>query len=377
MDDDLTLILFLACPPFAGELVFLFLFFRSRWGDQTRQGWARVLIVNSISVFLVLVLMFLGGELYFRFVYDKTDSLSFTKVSQRWMKRYFVENSAGFRDNIQYSKVIEPGKRRISFIGDSFTAGHGVRSVEDRFANIIRAVHPEWEIHVFAKLGADTGDEIKLIQWLHDEGYQFDYVVLVYCPNDVEDLIPEWWAGLKQLSENIGQGGWIRHHSFFADMIYARYKFLRNPLVKKYFNSVREDYKQPWELQEKRLVAIRDFVQQCGGRLLVVTFPYVHAVGPHYEYQFIHDKLNQFWRDEGVPHLDLLTTFSNLPPEKLVVNRFDAHPNEFANALAAKQIDLFLRRYVNTNDSVRSPASDHSQQETNANYGIGANRKEP
>ena len=374
MGDDLTLILFLLCPPLAGELLFLFLFFRTRWAREQTARWTRYLLVNLASCFLLLALMFAGGETYYRFVYDKTDSLSFTKVSQQWMKRYYIENSAGFRDNIQYSKVIEPGKRRISFVGDSFTAGHGVRSVEDRFANRIRAAHPEWEIHVLAKLGADTGDEIKLIQWLHDEGYQFDYVVLVYCLNDVEDLIPEWYQGLKQLGSKIGEGGWIRRHSFFLDMIYLRYRFLRDPMVKRYFNSVREAYQGPWELQKQRLTAIRDFVQACGGRLMVVVFPYVHAVGPNYEYQFMHDKLNRFWSDENVPCLDLLPIFSNLPPETITVNRYDAHPNEYANALAAEQIEQFLRRFVDTNTLAQQPAKNIPAQGSNPNLKASPNQ---
>jgi hypothetical protein len=44
----------------------------------------------------------------------------------------------------------------------------------------------------------------------------------------------------------------------------------------------------------------------------------------------------------GVPHLDLLTIYRDLPPAQLTVNRHDPHPNEYANALAAKAIDKFL-----------------------------------
>ena len=59
-----------------------------------------------------------------------------------------------------------------------------------------------------------------------------------------------------------------------------------------------------------------------------------------------HDQLDHFWQEQGVPHLDLLATFSNLPPAKLMVNAHDAHPNEFAHALAAEAIDVFLKRQI-------------------------------
>src|SRR5256885_382239 len=51
-----------------------------------------------------------------------------------------------------------------------------------------------------------------------------------------------------------------------------------------------------------------------------------------------------FWREQKVPHLDLLPVFKDLPPSRITVNRFDPHPNEYANQLAARAIDEFLDR---------------------------------
>jgi hypothetical protein len=75
----------------------------------------------------------------------------------------------------------------------------------------------------------------------------------------------------------------------------------------------------------------------------VVTFPFLHALGPKYEWQFVHDELDQFWRELKVPHLDLLEVFKAMPPKKIIVNRFDPHPNEYAHALTAEALDKFLK----------------------------------
>ena len=48
----------------------------------------------------------------------------------------------------------------------------------------------------------------------------------------------------------------------------------------------------------------------------MVTFPFLHALGPNYEYQFVHEELDQFWRELKVPHLDLLEVYRELPPKK-------------------------------------------------------------
>jgi hypothetical protein len=85
-----------------------------------------------------------------------------------------------------------------------------------------------------------------------------------------------------------------------------------------------------------------DFVEANGGQLLVVTFPFLQLEGPDYEYQFAHDQLDEFWRGLGVPHLDLHPVFAEEQRERITVNRYDAHPNEYANLLAAERIDQFL-----------------------------------
>ena len=343
MDDKLTLILFLVAPPIAGELLLLFLLFRFNRGSARKLGWQRITLFNLFSVLLMVALCFAGGELYYRFVYDTTDSIAYTKVSRRWGERYIVQNSAGFRDNLQYALTVAPGKRRISFLGDSFTAGHGVKSVEDRFPNLLRARHSDWEVHVLAKLGWDTGRELMELQKYQKDGYRFDTVVLVYCLNDVADLFPEWTQALEKIQEESKGGGWLRRHSFFLDILHHRRMAANNPYVRNYYDFVKKGYQgATWELQKQRLNAIRQVVESNGGKFMVVTFPFMQSIGPNYDYQLVHEELRRFWKQLHVPHLDLLPTFDRWSREQIIVNAYDPHPNEFANSLAAKAIEDFL-----------------------------------
>src|ERR1043166_8658145 len=170
----------------------------------------------------LLVLLFLGsvvlaaGEAYYRYDHDTTDSLSYSKTSQRWFSRHWKSNAAGFRDNVEYADRIQPGKRRITLLGDSFTAAHGIKDVEDRFANRIRKAHPEWEVHLLAQSGWDTGDELEALRtavqrgdpvdqvvgdgggeggcWrpAAERGDRVDWVVVLYMLNDVADILPAW-----------------------------------------------------------------------------------------------------------------------------------------------------------------------------------------
>jgi hypothetical protein len=346
MSEPLSFVLFLLAPLVSGAL--LRLFYRSGRARGNRDSWRRLIAGNLLVFLFLLSLLFVAGETYYRFICDASDAVNFTKVSARWFQRYWVRNAIGFRDNIEYSREIEPGRRRVSFVGDSFTAGHGIKSVEDRFANRIRAAHPEWEVHALAILGADTDGEIELLAKSLKDGYQLDEVVLVYCLNDVADLLPEWNDMMKAVRTDLRSKNWFVQNSYLVNTLYYHWKSAHDPQLRDYFRFVREGYQgEMWERQKRRLTTFRDLVQSHGGRLSVVTFPLLHTLAkPDNTFQLAHDELDRFWKESSVPHLDLRSAFSNQPPEKIIVSRHDPHPNEFANALAAEQIEAFLRRQM-------------------------------
>jgi hypothetical protein len=348
MNEGLSFVLFLLVPCACG--VGLLLFARRVKARPGPPGWGTLVLGNALVLLLLLSVSFVAGEAYFRFFYDTTDSLDCTRVCQRWANRYWWVNSWQCRDDIKYALQIQPGKHRVTFLCDSFTTGHGIKNLQDRFANRIRRAHPDWEIHLLARNGFDTGNEIVGLKEVLSRHYQLQDVVLVYCLNDVADMQPEYSKLMAQIGADIARAGWLRRNSYFADFVYCRYRAWRDPNLRGYYGFVREAYRGPlWERQKERLKYLRDLVQSRGGRLSVVTFPFLQDLGPAYPWQFVHDELGQLWHSLGVPHLDLLPTCEHLPPSRLTVNRFDAHPNEFANQLAAQQIDPFLFSLQTTN----------------------------
>jgi hypothetical protein len=352
--ENLALALFFGFACISAGLLFLFLRRVGRNVGESQKstagGLRTILLGNTLVLLFLFSLLVLGGEIYYRFFTDTTDSLLFTKVSQRWHLRYWHENKDGLRDNVDYSLALTPGKPRITFLGDSFTAAHGVKNIEDRFVNRIRQAHPEWEVHMLAKPGWDTDDEMDYLGASITNGYQLNEVVLVYCLNDVSDLMPERFENIKRIVDDLTHSGWLRSNSFLVNTLYHRIQVRRDPFMRNYYGFVKGAYRGAlWETQKQRLKKLRDLVQEHGGHLAVVTFPFLQALGPGYEYQFAHYELDEFWRGLKVPQLDLLTVYQDLPPGKLVVNRFDAHPNEYAHALAAAAIDKFLRTQLAAN----------------------------
>ncbi len=352
MGDNLTLALFCLLPAVCGAGLWRLACRLRRPGTVTR--WTHLLYGNLLLAGLLLGLLLVGAEVYYRFIFDTTDSLMFTKVSQRWQERYWQKNRAGVRDNVEYAMPIEPGKRRVTFFGDSFTAGQGIKDVENRFVNRFRAAHGNLEVHMLAMPGYDTGDELDLLVSSLHKGYQLDEVVLVYCLNDVSDMMPERTRAVDAIDADLHQSGWFRRHSYFINILFHRLKARRNAFMRDYFSFVRDAYRGPlWEKQQARLKAFKSVVEANKGHLCVITFPFLNALGPYYEYRFAHDELDAFWRSLTVPNLDLLSLYSNLPPARLTVNHFDAHPNEYAHALAFPVIDKFIEEDLAAHPAVK------------------------
>jgi lysophospholipase L1-like esterase len=264
-----------------------------------------------------------------------------TLVSTAWYHRHYQRNNIGVRDNLDYDFSRAPDKRRVTFVGDSFVAGLGVKDVENRFVNLIRRLHPEWEVHAIAQPGLETSNEVEAVHNLVvSNHYQLDLVVLVYNMNDIGEVMSNWIAEYKKLLADRFRNSWLCRNSYFINLYYLRWQVRRSAYFKNYFDELEAAYEGPlFEKHKLALTAMCNMTIIRGGRLVVVTFPFLHDP---MRFKAAHERMNQFWQQHGVPHLDLLPVFSNLPPASITVNAHDAHPNPHAHALAAKAIDAFL-----------------------------------
>ncbi|MDE0734315.1 MAG: SGNH/GDSL hydrolase family protein [Pirellulaceae bacterium] len=334
---DLTLLLIILFAPFLfGTSIYLFFFKRKL---HRKANWSLLLQGNVLILLLLLSLVMATGEIYYRFIYDETDSFALTNSTNRWILRHYKYNSSNYRDNQDYTEKCPSGKTRITFIGDSFTAGHGVRDVNQRFANMIRQQHPDFDVQVLANNGWDTGHQLEMLTKLGDTDLQ--YVVLVYCLNDLSDIVPEYRQILDRIYAE--EPGYLVYNSYFLNTLYYRWIAFADPDVKNFYQFTKKSYENEiWQKQQQRLAAMQTLVQEQGGKLLVVTFPFIHALGKDYVYRDVHQQLDKHWQTLNVPHLDLYDTYKEYAPEQLRVNQYDAHPNEGAHAMAASAISKFL-----------------------------------
>ena len=237
MEENILLAVFTLCPILTGLLIYLFV--KKISSHIKKANWLKLIIGNILVFIFLCSLILLGGEIYYRFICDTTDSFGLTKVSIDWHKHHYKYNNYDVRDSVDYNPKLS-GKPRITFVGDSFTAGYGVADVENRFANKIRKMRPDLEIHVFAGNGWDTVRQLATLIELSRNGYEFDNLVLVYNLNDISDSIEQWGQILNRIYSS--KPSFLCKHSYFLNMLYCRYFAAHDPDASNYYGFVENAY---------------------------------------------------------------------------------------------------------------------------------------
>lgn len=311
-----------------------------------------VVLFNIVNLLLVGFTFFYAGEIYHRFFRDDTDAFAINKSTLRWMDRHYHLNNFGARDDQDYSPQIGKDKGRITFFGDSFTAGHGIEEVGDRFTNLIRAKLPTWEVHTMARNGHETADILPRIKNLIAQSYELDLAILVYNLNDISYLAPSREKVYEKVSEIRASVNWLTRNSYFANTFWMRWQAAGDPSISNYYSFVRDTYDNPstWAQQRDSLTQLKALLQQKADKMLVITFPFLSDLNPDHEFLNVHQKLDLFWKEVDVPHLDLGPIFYDRPERAMVVSKYDAHPNERAHKIAAEAILKFILKELGHSD---------------------------
>jgi len=318
----------------AGTVVF----FRRTRG---RRGILRLVAGNLLVLVSLLWTTALAGETYFRYVYDQTDSYMLMLTNLAWLHRHVHLNAQGYR-SAEFGAERRPGVARVAFVGDSFTMGFGVRDAADAFPQRVGAALEKrfpgrYEARNYGLPGFTTGHEARLIADLVSRR-EVDQVVLGYCLNDTDDLLP---PGRGFGREMLRKPFWSPPQaSMLADFVWFRLRMADDPRVKSFFDWELEAYTDPriWSVQCERFRAIAETCRRAAVRLDVVIFPFFTGWGAGYRFGPAHAALAAGWKAAGIDVIDLSDAYRGIPGEDLMVNRFDAHPNERAHEIAARVV---------------------------------------
>jgi hypothetical protein len=323
--------------------VMLRVLLRMRRQRQGRTG--RLGCVNAgLSVWLLLALL-TGCELYFALCVDQSDSFNMTNVSKRWFDRHIERqrNAFGSRDIAQFPRQIPPNTRRICFIGDSFTVGHGIPNMADRFSDRISADLEKVRPGKFlvANLGASGWEISRIEAFVHGllkAGYETEMLIYVLCLNDIEGYDPRTSAAIQELQQAEPKF-FLLTDTYFLNWLYFRLMQINRPGARDYFPHLVDSYElNAWDGFSRKLDQLHRRCQEHDVELRLVIFPFLNQLGPDYPFLDAHGKLVEHCNRSAIPVLDLEPVFRGHAGEDLTVNRFDSHPNERAHGIAAQAI---------------------------------------
>lgn len=230
---------------------------------ERRRMWRAVHAALSLwCVFAALTAIELGFALF----YDTTDSFDMTNVSHRWfqvhaqpdLKVLAFKDGSGleYRDEHEFptrsvlSKSDGTSRSHLCFLGDSFTFGHGVPRVADRFSNqlqtrfdVDQATRGRFVVSNLSKPGSDILWGEVVLKQLYADGHKLDVAVYVMCLNDIEmfhDRRMDFNNELAALRDRPRFFLW--RDTYFFNWAYYRSLLLRQSSARNYYDFVKEYY---------------------------------------------------------------------------------------------------------------------------------------
>ncbi len=317
---------------------------RRRWREKPL---ARRFVHAGLGLWMLLALLTLP-EIACALFYDQTDSFSQTNVSRRWFALHVQPNRDGFRDDQPLPTQRQPNQQSIVFVGDSFTFGHGVKNISDRFTDRLRARWDRERPDQFLVSNASVpGTDIRmltdaLVPELYRDSRPIDVLVYVFVPNDIEyfdDRTAQHLASLASMEPR----GWLFGKTYFYNMLWYRWQSLRRPESAGYYDYLKGAYtSEPWPRFTTKLDQLRKTCDYHGTRLVIVAFPFLHDLGEGDSFAVADEQLGKYCQQHQTPYLDLSPALAPHVREGLVVNRFDSHPNVRAHELAAEALGPWL-----------------------------------
>lgn len=253
-------------------------------------------------------------------------------------------------------KPKDPDTRRILFLGDSFTYGHGLAEPSKTFVGLIAErlneerpcpQNQEYEVFNGGMPGSLTEEWVILFEDAVDP-FAPDLVVAVFFLRDAVTGI----TSVQQIHEiRDGMRRLVDESLLFRHSYTYRFFRERGELTKlshRCLERIRAGYlggpgeTLEWQRAQANLLKIRRQTLKRGARFAIVIFPVLIELHERYPLAEVCDVVDAFCRDHDIPVLCLLPTFMHKDAPSLWISPLDQHPNEHGHTLAADAIYGFL-----------------------------------
>jgi lysophospholipase L1-like esterase len=225
---------------------------------------------------------------------------------------------------------LQPGGRRILFLGGSIALGWGVSeddTVEAQLQKRLRGIGSQAQV---INGGVGNYNAERYVSRFFKELSDLDPtdIVVHYFLRDAEDLPPGGGNIVLRHSE-LGVTLWIASHRLFD-------KAGEQTLVDHY-RRVYEASAPGFIRMRAKLKELADYGKANRIRLYFAMTPDVHNL-IDYKFGFVHDTMRQIAQADGFTYVDLLPAMLGRQPQELFAMPGDPHPNALGHRLMADAI---------------------------------------
>lgn len=270
----------------------------------------------------------------------RSHSIDYTLASKLWYKKYWKPiNALGFRDTEpDYNSPV------ILFVGDSFTAGHGLKSIADRFSNIVdKELNKKKRRYTIINIGKpnlDSKSEYEEMKnFLYMTRIKPQKIILQYFGNDIEGaaadngLIFEGFRPPPDMNKFIL---FIGSGSYFFNYLY--FLFPREHLGMPYISYLTKAYGNNVILSRHKddLQLFVNYARENSIQLIVLIFPFLNDIEKS-DALYVNDIVN-FFRMNKISVINVSALSRDIPVHERTVNKNDSHASIKLNKIIAQEI---------------------------------------
>ncbi|MGZ4029727.1 MAG: hypothetical protein ACXVDP_13230 [Bacteroidia bacterium] len=293
----------------------------------------------KLLAFTVLIFGFIG-EAIFMFVPQAQGNTQFGFATIPWTIYYEkLRNEKRYRDENMEGRI-NNGKKKVFFLGDSFTYGNGIKDPDDRFTNIVtKEISDKYEVFNLGKGNSDTRDEfVRLMQY----GVVPDVLVLQYYYNDIDPtaqrLLP------KENPSGIGVTLFktcvmVSQTSFFLNFIEINIAKFTPPFQSKGFKKNMSDAYHDAACRKAHLADMQCILDYCKlnkVKLYVLMIPDMRE--PSFTEKDCYPVITDYLNSNNIPVISIYDAVKDKPASELVVSGLDAHANEAVQKIIAGKL---------------------------------------
>ena len=299
----------------------------------------KVYYKNICLLFASIFILFIFLELVFMFV-PRSHYNAASHGSKIWHTYYWNPvNTYGFRD-----KEPQQSDSTLLFVGDSFTAGWGIKNVSNRFSDIVDNKLDGFHSINIGVPGVDTHREYTIMnEFINNSGIRPSKIILQHFGDDIReaafrnnkyDYRHKYGYNIPKVLRHIIQ------RSCLLDYLYWSYPRGDN---KSFFDFFYQAYTDSLIFSEhlKDLQKFIDYSNDNSIELIVVLFPFMQALDISKDLYI--NNLIAFFDNHNIITIDVTTLVKDLELKERVVNRYDAHASKLVNQKVADEIIKIIK----------------------------------